>query len=56
MLSKLTIRPHCAHGSVFTGKLRFARATPRLNRVQGEVPAGGLGGVLHAMRLYIGLP
>ena len=43
MLSKLTIRPHCAYGSVFTGKLRFARATPRLNRVQGEAPAGGLG-------------
>ena len=44
MLSKLTIRPHCAYGSVFTGKLRFARATPRLNRVQGEAPAGGWGG------------
>ena len=27
MLSPLTIRPHCAQGSVFTGKLRFARAT-----------------------------
>lgn len=23
MLSKLTIRPHCAYGSVFTGRLRF---------------------------------
>ena len=27
MLTPLTIRLHCAHRSVFTGKLRFARAT-----------------------------
>ena len=52
MLSKLTIRPHCAYGSVFTGKLRFARAISRME-VQEGTSCRGFGGVLHAMRLYV---